>query len=534
MYRILLADDEQIVLDSVKYIIDDYFENVELKTVDSGRKAILMASEFKPDIILMDIRMPGIDGIEAIKEIKFSRNETIFIIISAHNEFDFAREAVELGVVNYLLKPVSKDKIIKTINKIIDKIEDERERKKNILELREKYEYVLPVIEHGFIYSVLLFNENNEQELISYKDILEINEQAGFIMVIEYSGQDRDCNSTDLVGLSLAGQSLENNFREIIKGSCKCIVGPLMLNRFIVFVPINTDKCQDYKVKDSKKLAETLYNKLSNRISNKQNLTIGIGNCHNNLQQIYHSYEEAITALKGNEGNNIVHIQELSIAALKTDNKLSDLKDGILENIASGKSLETLDLFNYLFAQLREHSHSLEDLKHSLLEIMVMVQNLAYKHCIYQQDKKDDKNYIKELLMLTDENKIKKWCFNRLDYTATHFNDMRQNKMSDLIKNAQQYIGEHYYLGVTLDDVAREINVSPNYFSKLFKEETGENFIKYLTSVRIDEAKKLLQQNKYSIKKVSSLIGYSDPNYFSRLFKKEVGVSPTEYQGQLQ
>lgn len=531
MYRILLADDEQIVLDSVKYIINSHFNNVDLKTVDSGRKAILAASEFKPDIIFMDIRMPGIDGIEAIKEIKSFNNNTIFVIITAHDEFNFARKAVELGVVNYLLKPVSKGKIIKTINNNINKIEQERERKKNILELREKYEYVLPVIEQGFIYSILLFNEENEQELITYKDILEINEQTGFIMVIEYNDQKLDSKSTDLVGLSLASKSFENNFREMMKGICKCVVGPLMLNRFIVFVPI--EKNQNYSVEDSKKLAESVYNKLITSVDNNQSISIGIGHCHNSLQQIYHSYEEAITALKGSTEDDIVHIQDLYATGKNRDNNLFDIKQRLLDSISSGKNLETLDFFNYLFGQLRNQTDSLEKLKYGLLEIIVMVQNLATRHCIYREDNGSTRSYIKELLLIKDEKKLKKWCLNRLDYIATHFNDMRQDKMSELIKNAQQYIEEHYYSGVTLDDVAREINVSPNYFSKLFKEETGENFIKYLTSVRIDKAKKLLQENKYSVKKISSMIGYSDPNYFSRLFKKEVGLTPTEYQGQL-
>lgn len=106
----------------------------------------------------------------------------------------------------------------------------------------------------------------------------------------------------------------------------------------------------------------------------------------------------------------------------------------------------------------------------------------------------------------------------------------REEKSSNVVEEAKEYIAGHYNKDVSLDDISRRVNISPYYFSKIFKEETGQNFIEYLTNVRIDKAKELLKDTNYTMKEICVMVGYQDPNYFSRSFKKNVGVTPTEYK----
>jgi two-component system response regulator YesN len=110
----------------------------------------------------------------------------------------------------------------------------------------------------------------------------------------------------------------------------------------------------------------------------------------------------------------------------------------------------------------------------------------------------------------------------------------KEEQASGIIKKAKVFIEENYHKDISLDDVSRIVDISPYYFSKLFKEETGENFIDYLTNIRIEKAKKLLQNRELSIKTICVDTGYSDPNYFSRIFKKQVGITPTEYRDKLE
>ena len=190
MYRILIADDEKIVLDGIKFIIDKNFKDIEYETARSGREAIEKTDSFKPDIVLMDIRMPGINGIEAIKKIKFRYDNIHFIIISAYEQFEFAKEAVNLGVIDYILKPINKAMLIKALEKAIDTIDKEVNNRRKEIEDIEKYEKIKPFIEYSFIYSIILGN----QSFITtkkYREILSLRSDSGYIIVIEFENTPR-------------------------------------------------------------------------------------------------------------------------------------------------------------------------------------------------------------------------------------------------------------------------------------------------------------------------------------------------------
>lgn len=156
MYKIMIADDEGIVIDALKFIIQKNFgDSCVIESAKSGRSVIELAETFRPDIALMDIQMPGINGIEAMKEIRKENTNIIFVVISAFDKFDYAKEAINLGVLEYVNKPIEQNKIVEILKRAMKMVDGERERRSNDLRIREKLEIVVPVIETGFIYSVL-------------------------------------------------------------------------------------------------------------------------------------------------------------------------------------------------------------------------------------------------------------------------------------------------------------------------------------------------------------------------------------------
>ncbi len=160
MYKIMLADDEGIVIDSLKFIIEKNFgQSCIVEHAYTGRSVIELAEKFKPDIAIIDIHMPGINGIEAMKEIRKINKSIIFIIMTAFDKFNYAKEAIILGVMEYLTKPVNQTVIIEVLQKAMDNIEAERTRRSNDLMIREKLEIVIPIIESDFIYSALSGSE---------------------------------------------------------------------------------------------------------------------------------------------------------------------------------------------------------------------------------------------------------------------------------------------------------------------------------------------------------------------------------------
>jgi len=201
----------------------------------------------------------------------------------------------------------------------------------------------------------------------------------------------------------------------------------------------------------------------------------------------------------------------------------------LLQKVSAGDVEESIEDLNYLFDWLvREYGDQPLKIKNKLLEIIFLVYRMAWESGM--EEDTNEVFFLEKMLSMKDMSEVRLWCKRRVEHVAQQIRSSRENRAGTLTKKAKEYIDANYAKSITLEDVAREINVSPQYFSKLFKEETGKNFIDYLTNVRISAAKKLLSQGRLSIKEICYHIGYSDPNYFSRIFKKVVGVPPTEYK----
>ena len=218
MYRILLADDEGIVTNSLSFIIEKNFEGqYEIETAKSGRAAIEAAEHFRPDIVFMDIQMPGINGIEAMREIRKFAPSVIFVVLTAYDKFDYAKEAIGLGVFEYLNKPVNQKIVVEVITRAMKELDMRREKRKNDLQVMERLETVIPVIENGFIYSIL-FQEHFDEDIANYKNLLGIETSYGYMMGVVFGDVQQGNYMTNAVGASVQAQTQHySKVREILK-----------------------------------------------------------------------------------------------------------------------------------------------------------------------------------------------------------------------------------------------------------------------------------------------------------------------------
>lgn len=529
MYKLLVADDEQIVLDSIKFIIEKNFSDVVVSaTARSGREAIEKAENIIPDLVLMDIKMPGINGIDAIKEIKSRLNNVHFIILSAYEQFEFAKEAIALGVTEYLLKPVNRDKIIETIKKNIENIRLEREKRNKELELKEKLESVLPILENGFIYSILFFDDYSK-ELERYKDIFEITEDGGYIMTVEFGERDTTGDIGNKIGLSVKSQSFYPYFRDLIKSRCKVLVGPVMLNRIVIFVPSDKSGDEYSQRLEAVEIAEYIYDKLSEKV--EADFYIGIGRIYKGLESLTRSFEESLRALRYAADKGFVHIMDVPVEGGINSEYPYSKEKSLLDKASLGDTEACIKDFTYIFDWLtNEYAYSVSVIKKRLIEVIVLLHRLVWDYRVEGIELNNRQDYLEEFQLIDDLSELKVWCRERLEFITRTINEIREKKVSSLILKSRDYIGTNYASELTLEEVSREVNISPYYFSRLFKDETGENFIEYLTLVRIQKAKELLDEGVLSVKEICFQIGYGDPNYFSRIFKKVVGKTPTEYK----
>ena len=216
MFRILVADDEGIMLESIKSIILSHFgSECEVMCVKTGRAVIEQAEAFRPDIAFVDIQMPGLSGIQAIREVRKFNSSMVFIIITAYDKFSYAQEAVNLGVMEFITKPVNKKKILEVCIRAMRQVEEARQKLSDDLKIREKLELVVPMIESGFIYNLL--QDDTDIYRSDYLDMLDIRKQYGFMVVLEFGDSMVDGLMTNAVGANVRVNKHYNQLRELVK-----------------------------------------------------------------------------------------------------------------------------------------------------------------------------------------------------------------------------------------------------------------------------------------------------------------------------
>lgn len=528
MYRVMLADDEGIVLDSLKMMIDKNFPGqCQVMTAKTGRDVIELAESFRPDIAFMDIQMPGINGIDAIREIKKSIPLVEFIVLSAYDKFDYAKEAINLGVLEYINKPFNTKMITEVLEKAMKQIDSKRKKRSDDLLLKEKMETVVPIIENGFIYAIM-FREYFTEDVENYKQLLGLTENCGCMLAL-VMGEDQHGNyMTNAVGTSIRIQKNYAKVRELVKETWNCVVGSVSSNKIPVFVPMNDTKME---YEDRIEMIDVC-RKLARKLKEAADISfrIGIGSVRK-LNESMDSYEEALKALVNSTGR-VAHVDDLPIQCRYDEKYPIELEKELFQSLESGKREECeRSATKYFDWMLETYEDGNMSVRLKVLEFVLWAEHEAYENGGMTYYFEDRENYLPLVMNAEHDSDLKNWFVSHFGKACSDIATKKEEHENQIVLRAKEYIQENFHKDLSLDRVSRQLDLSSYYFSKLFKEETGSNFIEYLTNLRINRAKELLKNEEYSMKAICTEIGYSDPNYFSRIFKKITGVTPTEYRG---
>lgn len=527
MYKIMLADDEGIVIDSLRFIIEKEFSGeCTIESAKTGRSVIELAEWYRPDIAIMDIQMPGINGIDAMKEIREVNSHTVFIIMSAYDKFDYAKEAINLGVLEYLNKPVDREKIVQVLKKAMRQIDRDREKRSQDLLIREKMETVVPIIENGLIQN-LLYHEYFEEDIENFKNLLGISENYAYMAVLVCGEEQEGNHMTNAIGASIRVQNSYKEIREITVDYLPGIVGSVMANKIPVLIP-----CKEEKMEYNERIlliekARELARKLKARTD--VTFRVGIGSVKQ-VHEAAESYNEALNALIQTT-NKVAHVDDEPIGVQYEENYPIGNEKMLFELTERGDVNGTMAEANRFFDWMEEnYGDYVIDVKLKALEFVLWAEHIAYEAGggVYHFRSRQD--YLPSLLELTSMEGIRSWFVEKMGNACRNVAVKKEVRSVTAVERAREFIDSHYHKDISLDDVSREVDISPYYFSKIFKEETGKNFVEYVTEIRMNRAKELLTGTDLSMKEICSEIGYADPNYFSRTFKKNTGLTPTEFK----
>lgn len=527
MYRVLLADDEGIVRDSLKLIIEKNFPGqCEIETARTGRDVIELSEEFRPDIVFMDIQMPGINGIDAIREIKKVNQTAEFIVLSAYDKFDYAKEAVNLGVLEYMTKPFDKASICKVLKRAIGVIDSRRKKRSDDLIIREKMETVTPIIENGFIYATM-FNAYAQEDVENYKNLLGLQTDYGCMLAFVMGDDQKGRQMTNAVGASVRMQKNYQKFRELLKEQWNCVVGAVISNKVPVFLP-----CAKQKVTYDERIEMIdACRALARRLKKETDISFRIGiSSIRKLMDSMESYEEALKALENSSGS-VAHVDDLPIQCRYDEEYRIDLENELFDTLKNGTVEECERAAARFFDWMTEvYDDNSDSVRLKTLEFVLFAEHEAYLNGGMTYHFGDREDYLREIVNAESNRSLRNWFVEKFKVCAANISTKKDEHENHLVRQAQEYIQENYQKDLSLDALSKELDISPYYFSKLFKEETGSNFVEYLTNLRMSRAKELLKEESRSMKEICMEVGYSDPNYFSRIFKKNVGLTPTEYR----
>ncbi|WP_373895473.1 response regulator [Virgibacillus natechei] len=467
--RILIAEDELLERKALKKFIEENFRRMAVVgEAENGRKAIELAEAKNPDIIFMDIKMPGINGLEAIEEIHKNHPKTKFILVSAFDSFDYAKEAMRFGIKDYILKPGKREEIGKTLLRVAKEIEVELENERRTRE----------ILKERFI-TKLMQSVPLEEEMVELQKLLYPEMQSGCFLVMK-STADYDLETIrNAIKATISYTFIVFRTEEV---TVMCLVAPAKIEK-----------------------AEVLTEARKLHLELGEGVFIGIGFPSTTLEKISKSYFEAYEACLQLTSEN-----KKKYGLFQTNQPLRNEEDAISQishMVKKGSSDEAKMYFK------------------------------KYQDALTNSEKEELYMSIK-IILTTHDITIPKKSFTSLQaeqdwYSFLHLCCM---KISEFYQSkqyaiqARKYILEHFTETITLESVAASVNLSPNYFSNLFKQEFGETFIDFVTKVRLQKAKALIEMNLYSLKEISFMVGYKDPNYFSRVFKKYYQESPKRFQ----
>ena len=526
MYRILVADDEGIMLEAFKNVISSTFgDSCIVETAKTGRAVTEIAETFHPDIVFMDIHMPGINGIQAMREIRKFNTTALFYVVSAYDKFDYAKEAIDLGVERYLTKPISKAKIIAAVEEATAKVDTKRNQRSNLLRIQEKLETVIPVVENSFVGSLLFQQEMQVADY--YQQLLDIEEKQGYVMIIQFGQSYENGRLVSPVGMNVKAQDFYAELRDIVKSSFSCAVGSIMSNRIPIVVPCALSENPYEERIDLVEQARSLITRLEDRIEAK--FRVGIGRVRE-MQEMERSYREALRALNGSK-SRVIHIEDLSQNGVYDEAFPGNNEKRMYRFLEEGNEEGMLQEVNFFFDWMVEHySQDMNNIRLKILEFIIWSEKIAFECGAINYGFSYRRDYLDTAMSLSTYEELHKWFQEKMVNVCRAIRDQKVDQSNSAVKKAMVYIQENYSRDISLDDVSSQVNISPYYFSKIFKDETGENFIEYLTRVRIERANELLVDANISVKEAGIQSGYSDPNYFSRIFKKQMDMTPSEYK----
>ncbi len=526
-YKVILVDDEADVISAMEQKIQ--WNELGFEVVGSatnGVKALELVEKLQPDVVLTDIKMPYMDGLELAKRLNNDYPNIHIMICTGFDEFEYAKEAVHLEIKEYMLKPINAAELSESLNRLKVTLDREREEKRNVKKLENYFNDVLPALRSNLFVSLIegRVGESEYQKLLSDYQV----EMRGplFCCVVFHTSGNHVPEGMNPVLLSM---SVEREIKQRIVDEWNCQEF-IYLGNTLLIVELDSEEKIAQLTDACDKFCRWAYRVIGAVV------TAGIGRTCDNLFTINNSYEGAREAVSyrvlygTKRAINIGEIvpKEQNIAIQPEETRMHEL----FKSIHLGETEEIEKAAKGEIEKLHKNAETVSQYKLATMEMV----GAFYRFCA---NNFMDFNEISgvpnpyERVPEMDESTLTAWITDTAKNISEKLKSARNNTSRRLVTDAQNIVMERYMESdFSLDTVCSALGVSNSYFSSAFKKATGKSFITYLTDYRMDIAAGLIVDTNEKSYTIAEKVGYLDANYFSYVFKKRFGVSPSKYRAE--
>ena len=525
MYSVLMVDDEEDVIRAMMKKID--WESMGFRVMGyahNGIEALDLVDSEVPDVVLTDIKMPYMDGMELARNLKLMYPNVRILFFSGFDEFEYAKEAIRLEVEEYILKPVDAEELRRIFTKIKRSLDQELDEKRNVQKLRDYYMESLPLLQENF-YSTLVEGRLPGNEIARYLRDYQIDMEGPlFVAAVIHTSTTQLPEGISAVLLS---ESVKRLAGERLAGKWNARLFPHEGN-IVAIVPCASEE-DVTRITDE---AES-FCRMARHVSQAV-VTIGIGKICSDLSEVPESYREAREAVSYRAlygAGKAINITEIAPGeernADNTQKKLLSLFKAVKMGTPETVEQEARDYVEEMAAgavSLSTHRFMVMELVSSLYRFAIS--NRIETEPIFGEDESLFRNVTN-----MDTEQLTGWLSEVGIKMQEQLQNIRTDGAQSFVTRAIDYVRDNYGdQELTIDKICGILGVSAAYFSTMFKKETGKTFINYLTDYRMEQAVQLLIERDEKTYVIAAQVGYSDPAYFSYVFKKRFGVSPTRYR----
>ena len=523
VYSMILADDEPLARRAFRTLIERTFPNIEIAAeLTTGQEAVDYVSEHNIDIAVLDVKMPGMDGIETAATILRHKPQTQVFLLTAHERFTFAQRAIDAGVKGYLLKPATASKVETKISAAIAEINHRKLAQESAKTTASKVRGITPFVESRVV-AGLSTGERLSGEVKAFLEFLALDYHAGCILCVDFAAQAKDH-----IGRSEGTRAL--GFGDVFT-RLGCLTTDQLYSDITAFIPISRKYVTSEMLQQIKWVAEEVHRKIK-AVHGVETL-VGVGSIEAELTELPNSYAKAIRALSSARLQSpVIHFDDKMATQRQRDRRsIAEyrLEDELLEAV----NLEQLEKARVLVTKLSTRiigsSVSFEEQLERLFPTLILLKRRAAKLSI-PIGELSDLVLLDELRSVSTPEQLGRRFLARANQMLKEIGTEGDRGPGLLLRRAQKFISDHPYSEITLEQVAEAAGVSSQYLSRLFKTHAGERFIDYVTKLRIQEAQRKLVGTDETVKQIGLDVGYTDPNYFSQVFRKLTGFSPNQYR----